>query len=344
MKNILTLHKITIFQKPTKKISSKYYAEQYIFVTFALRACFRKMILPKSLYKKLIYIYVALAASTGLGACSPGNVDETVLAVSIPPQATMLRELTADSLKIVTAVKSEMNPESFEPATADFAAMSRAKAFFSTGQFPFEKTLAESLGSNIEIVDTSIGIQPLYGTHDNCGHDHGSAEAAELSGHSHIPDPHIWTSVKNAKLMARNMTDALVKIDPEYAAKYRTNLELMEDRLDSLDSQLAQKLNDPDRRSFLVWHPSLSYFARDYGLEQIALGAENKETSVNQMRQQIDHASSANVAAIFIQSSYDSRQASNIASQLRLHPATINAMDPDWEGQLSKIADIIHGK
>ena len=43
--------------------------------------------------------------------------------------------------------------------------------------------------------------------------------------------------------------------------------------------------------SFLVWHPSLSYFARDYGLHQIALGgAEHKEVSIPALREAIEEA------------------------------------------------------
>lgn len=294
------------------------------------------------IHLKICNIILAAAAIAST-SCSRHDNGATILAVSIPPQATMLRELTGDSLTIVTAVKSEMNPESFEPATADFAALGRAKVFFTTGQFPFEKTIAQSIGNNVRIVNSGQGIDLLYGTHEECSHNHASHPSGNNAAdpHSHVADPHIWTSVTNAKIIARNMARSLMEIDPGFADKYNRNLMKMEQRLDSLDNELAQKISSSSRKSFLVWHPSLSYFANDYGLEQIALGAENKETSVNQMRQQIDHASEAQVSAIFIQSSYDSRQASNIASQLHLSPTPINAMDADWEGQLSRIADII---
>ena len=58
-----------------------------------------------------------------------------------------------------------------------------------------------------------------------------------------------------------------------------------------------------------VWHPSLSYFARDYGLEQISLGTEGKEMSAKSLTEAIDKARDKGVGVFFFQKEYDSRQA-----------------------------------
>ena len=151
----------------------------------------------------------------------------------------------------------------------------------------------------------------------------------------------MWTSISGLRVIAANMTETLCRLDGDYAPKYRNNLQRFNHRLDSIDSTVRARLESAPSHSFLIWHPSLSYFARDYGLNQIALGEENKEVSVTQMRDKIDRAHASQCKTMFIQSNYDARQAGNVASQLGLTPIAINPVAYDWESQFNIIADAI---
>lgn len=258
------------------------------------------------------------------------------LAVSLPPQKAVLDYLTSDSLDVVTVISADANPESWEPSMNDFVKFNNAAVLFTTGQFSFESTVASSLDKAVRVVDSCDGIDMIYGTHD---HPH-SADPHE--GHDGATaDPHVWTSTANLRVMASNMASVLSDIDPDYSEKYRRNLSLFNQRLDSIDASVTERLKDAPSRSFLIWHPSLSYFARDYGLDQIPLGEENKEVSVTQMREKIDLAHASGCSTMFIQSNYDARQAGNVASQLGLEPVPINPVDYDWESQFNIIIDAI---
>lgn len=267
---------------------------------------------------------------------SCGNKRDGIsLAVSIPPQYKLLGELTGDSLPIVTIISTDANPETWESTTKTLGILNDADVYFTTGRFPFEASLENTLSSDVEIVDTSKGISMIEGEH--C-HEHGAKHE-----HSHSQyDPHIWTSIANMKIMAKTFADKLSEIDPIYADKYSRNLAKINHRLDSLDSVIRAKLVEHSgKSSFLIWHPSLSYFARDYNLSQIPFSSENKELSVNSLREILDHASNAQCAIMFLQSNFDSRQAKTAAAQLNIPTMDINPLDPDWENQLIEISNAI---
>jgi len=158
--------------------------------------------------------------------------------------------------------------------------------------------------------------------------------------HGEAADPHMWTSLKNARIIARNMAEALADLDSAEAATVNRRLATLEQRLDSIDKATANRLEGASR-SFAIWHPSLSYYARDYGLNQIAVGQESKEMPAGQVRQVIDNARNANVKVFFFQKEYDNRQAESINSAIGSRMITIDPLAYDWLGQIELITNEI---
>lgn len=272
-----------------------------------------------------------------LAGCSGGDGDSgKTLAVSVEPQRAILQEIVGDRYQVVTLLANGANPESFDPTMQTRKDAERAAAFFTTGGMPFEETLAKALPEDVRIVDTGKGIEGVYGTHGH--HHHHEGDHHDHDGDNGERDPHIWASVRNGRIIARNMLDAMVELDPDGADVYRANYRRLDQRLDSLDKALALKLQGGDR-AFAVWHPSLSYFARDYGLEQLPVGFENKEVSPRQLAQVAQQAADHGVRVFFFQKEYDSRQAQVLNDQMGTRLVTIKPLDADWEGQLTQVAD-----
>lgn len=139
--------------------------------------------------------------------------------------------------------------------------------------------------------------------------------------------------------MAYAMMASLVKADPDNADLYRDNFNKMACRYDSLDAVISQRLALSGARAFAVWHPSLSYFARDYGLRQIAVGQESKEMPVGRLKAIIDQARADSVRVFFFQKEFDSRQAQNANREIGSRLVTIDPLAYDWESQLQLVAD-----
>lgn len=267
--------------------------------------------------------------------------DRPLLMVSIEPQKWILEQLVGDDYAIGTMLDRGANPETFDPSMEKRLQADKATAYFSTGAFPFEESLAKSLPDGTRIVNTSDGIEPIYGTHSHThNHTSGHSHGHDCDHHGEAADPHMWTSLKNARIIARNMAEALADLDPAEAATVNRRLATLEQRLDSIDKATADRLEGASR-SFAIWHPSLSYYARDYGLNQIAVGQESKEMPAGQVRQVIDNARNANVKVFFFQKEYDNRQAESINSAIGSRMITIDPLAYDWLGQIELITNEI---
>lgn len=289
-----------------------------------------------ALYVQLFLSVTSIVTMAGCGS-RPGAADDTAggrptVTVSIQPQAWLLRAIAGDSVNINTLMSAGTNPETFEPGVSTIRDASSSDLLMLSGNLGFETTLAGRIAANnpdLRVVDTSAGIEPIYGTHSHGNHTHT------------VADPHTWTSVRNARVIASNMLDALVDIDPDRADYYRSRAARLDAHLDSLDTAVAARLDSLTSRSFMVWHPSLSYYARDYGLEQISLGTEGRETTIRGAQAVIDRASQRGATVLFVQADFDSDRARSLVTETGAKLVTINPLDPDWEAQINIITDAL---
>ena len=289
----------------------------------------------------LILISAACASiCTGCGYKNSHNGDPTTdklsVAVSVEPQRYILNQLLDSSqVAISTLITPGANPETYELTPRKRMDLEHSDIYLSTGVLPFEEAITSTL--SVPVADSSRGITFVYGSHgESCGHSHG----AGAHHHDSAPDPHIWTSVENVRIMASNMATAIAHIRPEMQATLQERLNTFNLRLDSIDSSIRRRLADADS-CFIIWHPSLSYFARDYDLGQIAVGFESKEMPAGRLRQIIDHAAASKASVFFFQQEFDSRQAKGVNDMLGSHLVVINPLSSDWEGQIDIITDAL---
>ncbi|MDE6786929.1 MAG: zinc ABC transporter substrate-binding protein [Muribaculaceae bacterium] len=218
-----------------------------------------------------------------LSGCSGGQKDDRpAIAVSFEPQAWMMRQIAGDDFDIVTLLPSGSDPETYQPSISTMKSLGKADIYFTLGTDGFEKSNLAGIVSNfpdLKVVDCTEGVEKITGTHrhhDHDGHDHDGEEF----------DPHILASIKNSIRIADNITRYLMSIHPEKADIYQQSGEKLKMRMQAMDDSIGNM--NISGRSFAMRHPSLSYFAKDYGLTQIALQADGKETSPLQLRKQME--------------------------------------------------------
>lgn len=283
----------------------------------------------------ILLMAVVAAVVVCVAACGQKHADKPVVTVSIPPQKYLLEKITGDRVDIKCLLSSGANPESYEPSMSHLVNLGKSEAYFCIGNIGFETAIVDKVRANnprIKIFNNSDGIPLIVGTHG-----HGAGNEAEV-------DPHTWSSVKNAKVIASNMYRAMMDMDPGNGEYYTANYNRLAVSLDSLDARIAAMLAPHRGAAFVVWHPSLSYFARDYGLEQIAIGSESKESSVRSMQARIDEAISDSAQVFFFQKEFDTRQAQVVNEQLGAEMVTINPLDYKWRDEMLIIADAIASK
>lgn len=289
----------------------------------------KKMSIPVML-RLLPMAAIALMAT----ACGKAGDGRPVVAVSLEPQRYILEQLVGDRYRVVTVLPQGGNPETFDPTLTNRRDVDNSEVYFTIGNLPFENTITEGINPDVKVVNTSKDIEPIYGTHGHC-------HAHHHHGHSHgdFADPHYWASVKNMREVSRTMCEQMKLVDPEHAADYAARFAKLDTHLDSLDRAYAERLAAAETRSFIVWHPALSYFARDYGFEQIVVSDDNKEVSLQKLREVIDKAKDHGVK-VFISHGYcNPGQAEAVCNGTGARFVEVNVANYDWENQLNTVVD-----
>lgn len=293
-------------------------------------------------FRILLTISTVLLLATAITvSCVKAGGDRPVITVTLPPQKYFVEQIAGDRIDVRCLLSNGANPETYDPTVTNMMNLDKSIAFLRVGNVGFEDAIIDKISSvnpDLPVYNTSDGIEIITGTHIHHAPD-GSERVTDE------PDPHTWSSVRNASVMARNILKALVEVDPSNAAFYRANCDRFTAHLDSLDSLIATRLNQAGNPSFIVWHPSLSYFARDYGLRQIAVGgAENKDVSIESVRAAIDSAAGSDVRVFFFQKDIDHRRLEAINSAISAREVTINPQAADWEGEILTIVDALTQK
>lgn len=285
------------------------------------------------MFKRLLFPGFGLLLMFIAGACADRDVAARQLAVSIEPQRYLLERIAGPGWHVTTMLSRGEDPESFDPSMSDVRRLSDSRAYFTLGTLTFEERLKDQTEGRTQIFDTSRGIARLEGTHGDCDHhhDHRHGEGAEA-------DPHVWASIRNARMMARNMLEAMVEIDEADSAMYRDNYRKLTAELDSIDNVITSTLATAPGHTFMMWHPSLSYFARDYGLTQLSIGLDNKEMSVSGFRHAIEDARRHGASVFFLQPEYDTGRSLSVAAEAGVTAAPVNTLAYDFIRELLNAA------
>jgi zinc transport system substrate-binding protein len=109
------------------------------------------------------------------------------------------------------------------------------------------------------------------------------------------------------------MKDALVAADPEHRAEFESGFNRLAADLQDLDREIRDILSGLERRKFMVFHPSWSYFADTYDLEQVAIERGGSEPGARWLAELIDMARREGIRVIFVQEQFSRRNAEAVA-------------------------------
>ena len=162
---------------------------------------------------------------------------------------------------------------------------------------------------HLRFFNLAEGIDLIYD--ENHAHHHG-AHTAESQG----VEPHVWCSAANARIIAANILKALRSLDAGHDSLYLARYEALCQRIERTDSLIRRALSDNrSDTAFMIYHPALSYFARDYGLHQIPIEADGKEPTPAHLQELMRLCREEAVHVIFVQPEFDRRNAELIAGQ-----------------------------
>lgn len=281
--------------------------------------------------KKLIYILTLFI----LSAC--GNTtqksEKPILTVTLEPLRYFTEAIAGDNYEVVSMVPKGSSPESYDPTPQQLVNLSKSQAYFRIGYIGFEQAWMKKLEANcpdMKVYDTSKGIDLIR----DKGHWHGD------HFHEGGVEPHVWNSTQNALIIADNIYQALCELDSTHQEDYQKRLDVLKQTIRKTDANVRTLVENADS-TFLIYHPALSYFARDYGLKQVSIEEGGKEPSPAQLKALIETCRNENVHTIFVQQEFDQRNAQLIANELGVNIVSINPLSYDWVKEMIRIAEAL---
>ena len=285
----------------------------------------------------LIILCVILAGCKGTpqkqadsGKASRTEKPAVTVTVTISPYKYFVDQIAKGKVDVNVMVSNGNNPETYEPYAQQMMELSKSALYLKVGSIGFEQTWMKKLQDNapdMKVIDTSVGIKPAKTPGGNI-------------------DPHVWMSCSNARIIASNILKALCQLEPKNKAFFEKNYQSLLSIIDKRDSTIKENFKkDPDLvRKFVIYHPILTYFARDYQLEQLAIEEEGREPSAAQLKSLIERARKEKIKFCLIQAEFANRNTTTFINESHTKPMNINPLQGDWNRAMLEAALAVQGK
>ena len=280
---------------------------------------------------KQITIYCLLFGIL-LTGCNTGKAkeDNKVIFVSILPLKYFADKIVGNLYKVEVTVPPGAGPETYSPTPRQMIILGKSRGYFSIGYLGFEQVWLKNFASNnqqLQVFPTSKDIDLIKGNDVHEEHIHPGGI-----------DPHIWSSPKNALIIAKNIFDGMVLLDPQNKDIFQKNLNALLAEIEKVDSTVTKLLSTAPSHKFILFHPALGYFARDYGLVQLSIEFEGKVPSPRHLQSVIETAKSEKIGIVLIQREFDKENAEIIAKETGSKIIQIDPLAYEWPEQMIEIA------
>ena len=293
--------------------------------------------MKRFLYLIILCVILAGCKGTPQKQADPGKTSGTekpavtiTVTVTISPYKYFVDQIAKGKVDVNVMVSNGNNPETYEPYAQQMMELSKSALYLKVGSIGFEQTWMKKLQDNapdMKVIDTSVGIKPAKTPGGNI-------------------DPHVWMSCSNARIIASNILKALCELEPKNKAFFEKNYQSLLSIIDKRDSTIKESFKkDPDLvRKFVIYHPILTYFARDYQLEQLAIEEEGREPSASQLKSLIERARKEKIKFCLIQAEFANRNTTTFINESHTKAMNINPLQGDWNRAMQEAAAAVQGK
>lgn len=275
----------------------------------------------KPIMRLLIYfiLIVMVVFVSGCGADSRIVEGKINVVTSFYPLYDFAEKIGGDHANVINLVPSGVEPHEWIPKSRDIADTSQAQLFLYNGA-GFEGWVDDFLSgvkgrSEFVVIEVSKGID-LIETADS---------------HENSADPHTWVSPLSAMVMAENIKDGFVKVDPEHRKDYEANFNLLKGSLEELHGRFKSELSAEKLRTnqIVVSHHAFGYLCRDYGLEQMAIMglSPDSEPTSKDIQRVSKFVKANNVKYIFYEELVSDKLAKTLATQLNVGSLVLNPLE-----------------
>ena len=296
--------------------------------------------MSKILHKSIFLLAIGLVC----GFAKP------LVSVSVPPQKHFVEKIAANTLDINVIIPAGVDEHNFDFKPATMQRLEKSDIYFTIG-LEFERVFADKFQSNfanLQVIDTGKDLRNLATSHTHSKDDHDEHAQGKDEHHAHkhsnshethgASDPHIWLDPILVKIQASTIAKALIAKYPQNKALYEANLIKFQAELDALNAEISALFEKSKNKKFIIYHPSLGYFAARYHLVQIPVEIEGKEPKTKDLQRLMSVAKKEKIKTIFVQKGFSQNAAKSLAKELKASVVELNHLSDDYSKNLLEIA------
>jgi ABC-type Zn uptake system ZnuABC Zn-binding protein ZnuA len=207
----------------------------------------------------VIWLLVTMQSTLGLA--------KVFVVASTLDMADFTRQVGGERVEVYPISTGKFDLHFFEPLPSQAMKLGRADVLVLGGLEvdPWIQGLIEA-SRNAKImfgaqgyVDPAVGVRPLDVPA-------GSIDGSMGDVHPY-GNPHFWFTPENVEMAVRNITEGLVRVDPEWASTYEQNRDRYVAKVKATFEDLQAKMRPFLGTAVLQYHASWDYFCKAMGLE-----------------------------------------------------------------------------
>lgn len=270
-----------------------------------------------------VVVGALLLAAAGAAGCGREEASGPMkVAASIVPLADFCREVGGGLVEVELMVPPGASPHTYEPTSSQMKFLSDAKVLVLNGL-----ELETWVTDVVKKVDNPDLVEVVAG--DSIP----GSDLIRAAGEEHgLYDPHVWLDPNLAIYEAEAIRDGFIEADPGNRKAYTDNALRYVGELKALDARIREEAPAFTGKGFVAFHPSLTYFARRYGLEQVGVIEElpGKEPSAREISKLIDKIRESGVTVVLAEPQFSPKVAETIATEAAVTVTVIDPLgDPD---------------
>lgn len=264
--------------------------------------------------KRAAAVLLLIAAGAALeGRLSFGAKEKPKIKIltTVFPLQEFIRETAGSRGEVNLLLPPGAEVHTWQPKVSDIRKLTSCDVFISIGMGlePWAKDILKGVprsGLKVFEVGREIG---------------GLPEDPSLQGAraSEARDPHIWLDFGLDQTIVKRIRDFLTVLEPDQSAYFADNAARYNAKLRRLDDQCRQAFDSCLHKTFIFGgHAAFGYFARRYGLEQIAVYGLSPDAAPTPkvLAAAIDETKRRNIKTIFFEPGVSDKMARLIAREV----------------------------
>ena len=253
------------------------------------------------------------------------SVTKETIVTTLPPLKWLVSQIAGEEFNVISIIQPNMNHELFEPKPEDLKTLENSKLLFSYNALSFEEKISDSVATKDKVVNIleNIDEKLLLENHDHHEHEHDhknehSHDHKNEHNHHHDEefDPHVWFSLEIMPITAENIKNKLISVYPDKKETFEKNYNNFIEQLNNFKAETDKLMASKTKKYYMIYHPALNYFIKNYNIKEIAVEYQGKEPSAKQIKEIIDEAKEHNITTILVQPQFPKQSIETISKEI----------------------------